>query len=474
MDLLHTQFKRKFSCSLYKRKRLLLAEMELAKDFVNDTRGDLYPLLDRTENAAERIEGQEYHRTGGSISRLLCAFFPYATYEVTARMQKGGRVGFRFLLPDAAATVTFSETALFCQTEEGERELPLPAWLSEKRTMLVTSRPSAFDIYFERKGGAEYFCTLTAPRFADSNVYETFASAKTALVTEGDSVVSHACSFIDSGISIADIRPIRYENGEVMVKEGKVYLTASLRMEEGAVQGVLSWVPGTADFALTGAIFYDAGDGIWASDVAASLLYDRKKDVWLLWVPSFAHGHILGHAAFAGDPRFGVNVVDITLMERAPEGAPATAFLATPNDEDPDFLFDEAAGVWRMAICRTDPETNAYRYHFFVSDEPFSGYRFVGKGMAGAETGGSFVRVENELYFLCGNAFDKVSDYRIYRAGGMSTARFDYPDGGFRGWGTLIPVRMGSRTRYFWLTFDRHNGSDYNWSYGNLYCFEAP
>jgi hypothetical protein len=31
---------------------------------------------------------------------------------------------------------------------------------------------------------------------------------------------------------------------------------------------------------------------------------------------------------------------------------------------------------------------------------------------------------------------------------------------------------MGSRIRRFWLTFDRHNGSDYEWSYGNLYCFE--
>jgi hypothetical protein len=26
--------------------------------------------------------------------------------------------------------------------------------------------------------------------------------------------------------------------------------------------------------------------------------------------------------------------------------------------------------------------------------------------------------------------------------------------------------------RYYWMTFDRHKGSDYNWSYGNLYCFE--
>ncbi len=70
---------------------------------------------------------------------------------------------------------------------------------------------------------------------------------------------------------------------------------------------------------------------------------------------------------------------------------------------------------------------------------PFSGYRWIGEGDVGEETDGSF----------------------------------DYPDGGFCGWGTVIPVKLGSRTRLFWMTFDRHNGSDYNWSYGNLYCYEA-
>ena len=63
--------------------------------------------------------------------------------------------------------------------------------------------------------------------------------------------------------------------------------------------------------------------------------------------------------------------------------------------------------------------------------------------------------------------------YPIMSKSGMQTAKFNYPDGGFRGWGTVVPVKLGSRTRYFWLTFDRHNGSSYNWSYGNLYCFEA-
>ena len=92
--------------------------------------------------------------------------------------------------------------------------------------------------------------------------------------------------------------------------------------------------------------------------------------------------------------------------------------------------------------------------------------------MSGAETGGSFVKIDGELHFVCGNDFKKTSEYRIYNKDGMTTASFRYPDGGFRGWGSVIPVTVGSRPRYFWLTFDRHSGSAYRWSYGNLYCFE--
>jgi hypothetical protein len=264
------------------------------------------------------------------------------------------------------------------------------------------------------------------------------------------------------------MRPIRYENGAVMIEGGKVYFTASIRMEAGCYQGIFSWVPGTAEIALTGALFYDSGDGKWENDVAASLLYHREQKRWLLWVCSFAHDHILGHADFAGDVRFGVNVVDITLMEPADENAPRDSFLGFSADEDPDFFYDEETKKWRMAICRAESLGGKYRYFFFSSDAPFSGYTFDGMGFPGCETGGSFVRVEDELFFLCGNDFTLRSDYRVYHKDGMDVARFDLPDGGFRGWGTLIPVPLGSRTRYFRLTFDRHGGSSDNRSYGNL------
>ncbi len=84
---------------------------------------------------------------------------------------------------------------------------------------------------------------------------------------------------MDSGISQADIRPIRYENGDVMIEQGKIYLSASIRLQEGCFQGIFSWVPGTAQFELTGALFFDAGDGLWAGDVASSILKNRANRI---------------------------------------------------------------------------------------------------------------------------------------------------------------------------------------------------
>jgi len=160
-------------------------------------------------------------------------------------------------------------------------------------------------------------------------------------------------------------------------------------------------------------------------------------------------------------------------MSKAPEDAPIGTFAGFEGDEDPDFFFDAERKKWLMAICRLDPSSRKYRYVFFESDDAFEGYTCIGMGQPGEETGGSFVKIDGELHFVCGNSFSAASDYRIYRKDGMHKAHFDFPDGGFRGWGTVIPVRQGSRMRYYWLTFDRHNGSGYNWSYGNFYCFEA-
>ena len=466
-------FKRKFAFSMYKDLRLSLGRMTFAKDFVNDTRGNLYPVLEKSADCCENVQHNRYQVASGEVRRWFCQFFPFASYELSATVQNGC-AGFVFQLPDdQQAQILLERSKVVFRAGKEEASVPVPAEAGVVPVLLVTCRPGAFDVYFNINGRPEFCTTFSAPEFKKSRYFQTFSNSGVSLLVRSDVCVKSVESFIDNGISIADIRPVRYEDGTVMVENGKIFLSVTIRQEAGGYQGILSWVPGTAEFELTGALFYDCGDGMWAGDVAASILFHRQRKEWLLWMTAFSHGHILGYGTMTGDPRFGVNVADVKLMDKAPESAPNEYFGGFTNDEDPDFYYDADCGKWRMAICRA--RNSGYRYFFFESDDPFTGYRFIGKGIKeeAAETGGSFVKIGNERFFICGNSSQKTSNYRIYSANGMSEARFDFPDGGFRGWGTLIPVPAGSRIRYYWLTFDRHLASSANWSYGNLYCFEG-
>lgn len=473
MQLLQTEWKRKFSMSFYKNLKLKLFEMSLDKDFVTEVGGDLYPIADRSEDCTEFVEDGRYQVSSGRVQRVIGQFFPYATYELTADTADG-TAGVSFRLPECTASLRVQKDTLSYTCRDSSQAIVLPTDTESIHTLIVSCRPGAFDVYVGRNGRVSFLHTFSEPRFRCSDRYDVFTAGKVLLFASGCVTIQRVCAYMDNGIAVADLRPIRYENGDVMYEHGRVYFTASVRMQVGAFQGIFSWIPGTAEFAMSGALFYDSGDGRWCGDVAASILYHRSAKQWYLWVCSFAHGHRLGHAAFDGDPRFGVNVVDIELMDAVSGETAITSFSALEGDEDPDFFYDEANDRWLMAICRVDPTIQAYRYVFFESERPFEGYRFLGQGVDGAETGGSFVRVDGELFFLCGNDFHAVSDYRIYHKDGMTRATFDYPDGGFRGWGTMLPIKMGSRVRSFWVTFDRHTGSDFRWSYGDLYCFEAP
>ena len=480
-------FHRQWSMSTYKDQKLMLGRMTFSKDFISCAtgpvgappqanrvdgvirNGDIYPVLDRAEATEERVADGGY-TVRGRVSRLLCQFFPFATYALEAD-RVSGSVGLLFHLPEAEVTILKTDDGVLLTCGE---QIELAPAIGSCGTMIVTCRPGAFDLYFKDGDVVRHHHTFKVEAFERSHAYKAFSRGYVGVVIDGEATVRRAEGYIDNGISLADMRSIRYENGEVMVEDGKIYLTASIRMHEGSFQGVFSWLPGTPELKLVGAIFYDAGDGLWCGDVAASILYHRENKRWMLWVCSFSHDHILAHAEFEGDPRFGVNVIDITLTKPHEGDYDVRAFAGYEGDEDPDFYYDAETGKWHMAICRVDRTPGIrgnYRYIFFESNRPFEGYTYIGQGVDGAETGGSFVRTGGETYFVCGNGAN--SDYRIYSKDGMQNARFDFPDGGYRGWGTLIPIKRGSRERYFWITFDRHSGSQYTWSYGDVYGFEG-
>lgn len=471
MSSFFSQFKRKFSKTMYKNLKINLGEMTFFKDFVNDTKGDLYPIKDKSDDCLEFVKDNRYVLESGSISRMICQFFPYATYKATYTASNAD-VGFLFNLVDTDARLTLNGNVLSfeCNGRKEEKELASNL-ISEENSLIVSCRPGAFDVYLEINGKPEYQHTVYEDAFLDSNIESVFSNSYAYLYVSGIAIIKEACSYIDSGISFADIRPIKYEDGEVIQEDGKIYFTATIRMQENSFQGIFSWNYTTSSINLTGAVFYDSGDGRWRNYLAPVFIYHREKKEWLIWVSSFEHKHILAYSKFEGDPRFGVNVVDVKFMKEASPDSDITDFVGFKGDEDPDLLYDEQNGRWLLAICRVVPKIG-YAYLFFESDDPFLNFRYIGRGEPGSETGGSFVRRNGELAFVCGNAYSPRSQYRIYTKHGMEIADFNHPDGGFRGWGSVFKIKAGSRTRYFWLTFDRHNGSNYGWSYGNFYCFE--
>ncbi len=505
------KFRREFSANLYKSLKYPLGEVSLAKDWVNDTRGDPYPLIYKSDGITEQLVGGVYKVENlgcetSELRRFAFGFFPYASYCLNLSKLTG----------EAGFTFRCRESSLYCQigvrsSDKGCELVFRPSPKSDGEAINVkevpskvifTCRPGAVDIYFDGKvpkliktfEHPEFSAMLNEKNFSVSNA-EFYAKLPAGGVFETDGI----CSYLDCGISQADIRPIRYEDGTPMTENGRIHFTMSARLEAGAYQAVISWLPTSSELRLEGAIFFNTGDGIWANDVASSVIFDRNSEKWLIWYCSFSHGHILAHGESYADLRHGINIIDSVLMkpqseifEKASKSDIALGltgkelsravldndklFFAKYGDEDPDFIFDASRSCWLMTICRVVEENGKrpYRYFLFKSDSPFDGYEYVTHSDIGENTGGSIVKTEDGYAFACGSDFSSRSRYYVFDINDFTKhekLEHDYDDGGFRGWGTLMLLPCGSRRIWYHITFDRHNGSAYNWSYGNIYVF---
>ncbi len=531
-------FRRKFSLNHNRILGVKLADMTFTSDFYDGERGDLYPVVHKCEGARESWEcgvyshsyssdeGGDYPRdsvvpyeravfgkfdvwserapllessidfTGAEgrrfTERFFTQLFPYATYSMSVLDIKSyGECGFTFFYDkdgeQVRAEVLLVHGAhgfyLVFVSPEGtvstkDHGMFFPDVTGPELRFEVALRRGAFDVFVRERYGSRFITSFESESFKCSIKADMACRMGVALHTGGQVSVARVEACVDSGLGLADMRTVRYENSEVMTEGGKVYFTASIRRAWGTHQGVFSWVPGTAEIDMVGALFFDSGDGEINDDVATSLIFNRHTKKWHLHVASFSHGHVVGSAIFDNDVRFGVNIVDITLMTPMTDmtGSQDELMLGKKGDEDPDLIYDEDRKKWLFSICRHDGPTRKYRYFFFESDYPDRDFKFVGKGVVGEETGGSIMKIDGQMYFICGNARELRSNYRVYKWGEFDRydeLTFDYPDGGFRGWGTVIPLKIGTRQRYFHLTFDRVRTSKYEWSYGNVYLFEA-
>lgn len=477
MKLTDANFKRRFSINYYRNITLPMGEMSLHKDWINATdRGDPYPITDKYGNVSESLGKDRYtleFSGEGCIRRLLGAYFPWNTYDVEYE-SISGKIGLALTSPAGDATITLDKDGtLTVKCTDKEQSVNVGA--RDCGTLSVEFRGEGVTVYFIKDGvheplfdfGDDYFYSLTEERVLDDTKIHLIASANSK-----KTVVKSVKWYLHAGISQADLRPVKYEDGSPIIEDGRIFLTVSVRCAVRRFQGVLSWCPTTCDFKLEGAIFFDSGDGHLSADVASCIIYDRGARIWRIATWSSARGHIICLGESLSDPRYGVNIVDVRPMDAAKDGDSREEFLGFEGDEDPDMIFDN--GRWRFAICRS--ESDGYHYYHFISDD-LKGFEFVGKTEGCEKTGGSYVKAADAIYFVCGSDFNKRAVYDVYSLDNLSTPiqnlTPDYDDGGFRGWGTVMLLPTGSRYRYVWITFDRHLGSEYNWSYGNIHVFDS-
>ena len=469
-------FKRRFSVNLYKNLRLKVAEMSMCKDWVNDKRGDPYTVLHRDGEVNERVFGGSYTVKGsGSVARFISGFLPIYTYEF--KIKEAERCNMGFLLEGAGKKVSVmlvgSENAV---VEADGEHYEFDCKAKRGDVCSVTFRSGGLSLYIKRNAIPELICDVSVKALDAFRSYDVFSEATVSLCTEvysgGVAKYTDVWAYLCGGISHADMKPMKYEDGTPIIENGRVYMTMSSRLEVGCYQSVISWNPTLCDFKLEGAFLYDVGDGLCESDVAASVVYDRNAKQWYIWYCAFSHGHVLARGRIKGDPRFGIQIVDAELLPLW-SGNDRREFAGIPGDEDPDLCFID--GKWNLTVCRIEDD-KSYHYYRFVSEDPLDGFTYVDKTPSGGKTGGMMTPIDGKYYFVCGTDFNSRANYDVYDYDDFSKREklvCNYDDGGFRGWGTVFAYPSGSRERIYWITFDRHNGSKWNWSYGNIYVYEA-
>ena len=477
MRLEDVKFKRRFCVNYYRNLNLPMGEMSLHKDWLNTgNRGDTYPLTAKSGEVCESVAHERYEvrfNGTGLVRRMLFAYFPWYSYDIDFK-SLAGEIGFVLTSPNGEVTVTFDKN--------GNVKVATPTAVQEKvcelmarGTISVAFRGNGVSVYAV-KGNEQTLLFDVTDEFLESLTKESLLTdTKVNLIVSGEdgtTVITGARAYLSAGISQADLRPVKYEDGTPIIENGRIFLTATARNTEFKHQVVLSWCPTACDFKLEGAIFFDMGDGYICSDVASSVIYDRNAGEWKIAMCSFSHGHIIGLGKSISDPRFGINIIDIKTMTPASEDSLKTDFVGFDGDEDPEFIFH--GGKWYFAVCR--PEEDGYHYYHFTSND-FESFKFVARTDGYEKTGGSYVRTADGIYFCCGSDFKKRAVYDLYSINNLKTPiknlECDFDDGGFRGWGSVVMIPTGSRYRYVWITFDRHLGSHFNWSYGNIHVFES-
>lgn len=279
---------------------------------------------------------------------------------------------------------------------------------------------------------------------------------------------------LSTGIGLADIRAITYENGDPFLDNGRLWYTMSIRGRAlpHHIQGVFSMNPSVFDLKLEGIIVFDRNDGLLRNEIASHLFYDRQSEVW--------RGITTGFSAYANldkekkqllaieskrDPRFGFSIMK------------AEPFGMVGDYEDPHIIFDEQEDKWRMLACENQ---DGYKAVLFESDYWNRNYTAIAGPVEHNSTGTSIQKIGEERYCFSGSSEREIYVYSYPELNEVGTLKMNLPpwdtSSGTRVWPNVVQLPDSYPFKFVALMMDRLNYPGQQgpqWSYGGIYLYHG-
>jgi len=301
----------------------------------------------------------------------------------------------------------------------------------------------------------------------------TFQSSFYVRLQRGAALIGEVTSVFSSGMGLADIRAITYEDGTPLLDQGRLWYTMTIRGRAlpHHVQGVFSMDPTVFDLRFEGVVLFERQDGILRNEVASHIFFDRNDSVWRGITTGFSAYATVGErkqllaVESEKDPRFGFSI-----MRAAPFGL-------VGDIEDPHIIYDAEAKKWRMLTCEN---SDGYKAIMLESDTWNNGYRRIAGPVNHNSTGTSIQRIGGKRYCFSGSQERKIFIYTYPDLEEAGTLQMDLPPwddtSGTRVWPNVIELPEGYPVRYVALMMDRFNYPGLkgpNWTYGALYLYHG-
>tara|TARA_R110002049_G_scaffold302258_1_gene494962 strand:- start:12376 stop:13938 length:1563 start_codon:yes stop_codon:yes gene_type:complete len=419
-------------------------------------------------------------------------FNPFATYSIDLDNCSGkGIIGFEFSDADKKeqlfVKIGFDDTIItdvklsVIKNHESITDKSIAVNLSNTLALqgkiILQMLGSGFNLYLKNDGlpriiAQSDFNTLIDLRKKD--YLHTFQSHLFTKLKTGQIEIKKAEMALTTGIGLADIRAITYENGEPMLDNRRLWYTMSIRGRAlpHHIQGVFSMNPTLFDLKLEGIIVFDRHDNLLRNEIASHLFYDRKHEIW--------RGLTTGFSAYANpdkekkqllaieskkDPRFGFSIMN------------AVPFGMVGDIEDPHILFDSEVNKWRMLTCENN---DGYKAIVLESDDWNKGYKKIAGPVKHNSTGTSIQKIGDKRYCFSGSSERKIFIYSYPDLTEIGDLKMDLPpwdeSSGTRVWPNIVQLPDSYPFKYVALMMDRFNYPGIegpHWTYGALYLYHG-